>query len=70
MLGKAPHQGGVRLIAVDRPGIGQSQAHGDWTFLSFAEDVRQLADDLGIDKFGMLGAIRQSRRVARWQRTC
>jgi pimeloyl-ACP methyl ester carboxylesterase len=50
-----PAARGVRLLTVDRPGIGRSDRQpgrrvGDW-----AADVEELADDLGIDRFGVIG---------------
>jgi pimeloyl-ACP methyl ester carboxylesterase len=46
---------GVRLIALERPGIGRSTRHlydciGDW-----AADVAEAADALGVDRFGCVG---------------
>jgi len=46
---------GVRLIAVDRPGIGRSDWDPEWTFVSFAEMIREFAGRLGLEKFGLLG---------------
>ena len=46
---------GVRLIAVDRPGYGGSDAPRDWTRRSMAEDILALLDDLGIDRCAVLG---------------
>lgn len=45
---------GIRLIAVDRPGIGGSSAHRTGTIGSFADDVRHLLDSLGIDRCRVL----------------
>ena len=55
IFGDLPGHCGIRLIAVDRPGIGRSDWCPGWTLLSFAEDVRRLADGLGLDRFGVLG---------------
>jgi pimeloyl-ACP methyl ester carboxylesterase len=44
----------LKLIAVDRPGMGLSTFHPAGTFLSFADDVRQLADHLNISKCSLL----------------
>lgn len=45
----------VRLIGVDRPGIGSSTAHQYPNVLAFAEDLRAIADTLGIDNFAVVG---------------
>jgi pimeloyl-ACP methyl ester carboxylesterase len=45
---------GVRLIAVDRVGIGLSSPHAEATVGSFADDVLALADHLGIDRWRVL----------------
>jgi pimeloyl-ACP methyl ester carboxylesterase len=46
---------GVRLIAPDRPGYGHSTFHAARSFESWARDVEQLADHLGLDRFSVLG---------------
>jgi len=46
---------GVRLIAVDRPGYGGSDAPRDWTRRSTAEDVVALLAQLNIDRSAVLG---------------
>src|SRR3954470_432261 len=46
---------GVRLIAVDRPGYGRSDADPASTESSQADDIVALADALGIDRFAALG---------------
>ena len=45
----------ARVIAVDRPGIGLSSRAAHRTLLDWPEDIRQLADRLGVDRFGLLG---------------
>jgi pimeloyl-ACP methyl ester carboxylesterase len=45
---------GVRLVAFDRPGYGDSDAAGS-DHLSVADDVVALADLLGIGRFAVLG---------------
>jgi pimeloyl-ACP methyl ester carboxylesterase len=45
----------IRLIGVDRPGIGSSTPHQYDTVFAFAEDLRTIADTLGIDKFEVIG---------------
>lgn len=44
----AVHELGVRLLAVDRPGLGRSSLHPDKSLDSWAEDIRELvsAEDL------------------------
>jgi pimeloyl-ACP methyl ester carboxylesterase len=46
---------GVRLITVDRPGVGLSDAHPGRTLMDWAGDVAQLADCLCVDTFSVLG---------------
>jgi pimeloyl-ACP methyl ester carboxylesterase len=46
---------GIRLVSVDRPGYGDSDADPGETLLSFAEDVARLADHLGVAQFQTLG---------------
>ncbi|MGW0163197.1 alpha/beta fold hydrolase [Mycobacterium sp. NPDC003323] len=45
----------VRLIGVDRPGIGSSTPHQYPNVLAFAEDLRIIADTLGIENFAVVG---------------
>ena len=46
---------GIRMIVPDRPGYGLSDLQEDRTYLDWPEDVGQLADHLGIDRFAVLG---------------
>jgi pimeloyl-ACP methyl ester carboxylesterase len=46
---------GVRLLAIDRPGIGHSDRQPGATALDGANDVEQLADALGIARFSLFG---------------
>ncbi len=46
---------GIRMIAPDRPGYGLSDYQDDRTYLDWPEDVSELADQLGIDRFAVLG---------------
>jgi pimeloyl-ACP methyl ester carboxylesterase len=48
-------QNGIRLIGVDRPGIGSSTPFQYDTVFAFAEDLRTIADTLGIDKMAVVG---------------
>jgi pimeloyl-ACP methyl ester carboxylesterase len=45
---------GIRLLAVDRPGIGLSTSRPGRTLLDFARDVGNLADTIGLQRFGIL----------------
>jgi pimeloyl-ACP methyl ester carboxylesterase len=46
---------GVRLLTVDRPGYGGSDARPDPTLLGWADDVQALADRLGLERFAVVG---------------
>jgi pimeloyl-ACP methyl ester carboxylesterase len=45
----------IRLIGVDRPGIGSSTTYQYDTVSAFADDLRTIADTLGIDKMIVVG---------------
>lgn len=45
----------VRLVTVDRPGIGGSDVRPRRTLGDWPGDVVQLADALGVEKFGVVG---------------
>jgi len=45
----------VRLITTDRPGYGVSDLQPDRKIKDYAQDIAQLADHLGIDKFSVMG---------------
>jgi pimeloyl-ACP methyl ester carboxylesterase len=45
----------IRLIGIDRPGIGASTPHQYENVLAFADDLRTVADTLGIDKMAVIG---------------
>ncbi|HYF62607.1 MAG TPA: alpha/beta hydrolase [Herpetosiphonaceae bacterium] len=47
---------GARTITVDRPGIGKSDPKPGRSLADWADDVRELADQLGIGRFGVAGA--------------
>ena len=51
----AARSAGVRLIAVDRPGIGISPRRKLWTLADHAQDIALLADTLRVERFGILG---------------
>lgn len=46
---------GVRLVATDRPGIGCSDRHRGRTLEQWPLDVASLADELGFQRFSVLG---------------
>ncbi|UCD99523.1 MAG: alpha/beta hydrolase [Chloroflexota bacterium] len=46
---------GIRMIAPDRPGFGLSDFQKNRTYLDWPKDVCQLADQIGIDRFAVLG---------------
>ncbi len=48
-------QAGIRLIGIDRPGIGSSTPHQYQNVFAFAEDLRVIADTLGVDKMAVVG---------------
>jgi pimeloyl-ACP methyl ester carboxylesterase len=48
-------QHGVRLIGLDRPGTGSSSPHLYENIAAFADDLRTIADILGIDKMAVIG---------------
>src|ERR1700743_2678333 len=45
----------IRLIGIDRPGVGASTPHHDENVRAFADDLRTVADPLGIDKMAVIG---------------
>lgn len=47
---------GFRLVALDRPGVGESDPHSGFTRESCADDILQLADHLRFGRFGILAA--------------
>jgi pimeloyl-ACP methyl ester carboxylesterase len=46
---------GVRLIAPDRPGVGRSTPQPHRRLLDWPDDVRHLADALGLERFAVVG---------------
>lgn len=47
---------GARIITVDRPGIGKSDPRPGRRLADWADDVRELADQLGLQRFAVAGA--------------
>ncbi len=54
-LAKAAAQAGLRLIGVDRPGMGLSSFQAGRHLLDWPEDVAALAQHLAIDRFAVVG---------------
>lgn len=46
---------GIRLLSIDRPGMGLSSPHPRRSVPSFAEDVRSLAESLELSRVGVIG---------------
>ena len=46
---------GIRIIAIDRPGYGGSCAKPGRKLLDWPNDVAEAADQLGLDRFGIVG---------------
>ncbi len=55
LLPDDPFPAGLRLIAPDRPGYGKSDPKPGRSLLDWADDVAELADALGIDRFAIVG---------------
>lgn len=45
----------LRLISLDRWGYGGSSPHRGGTLASFSQDAREIADRLGLERFGVVG---------------
>ena len=52
---KAALRRGYRIIATDRPGMGESTYLLNRTLLDYPKDIAELADALGFEKFGVMG---------------
>ena len=52
---EAAHERDVRLIAVERPGIGDSTPHCYAALIDWAADIAWLCDALGIERFAVSG---------------
>lgn len=46
---------GARIIAVDRPGIGNSSPQPGRNLLDYANDIRELAEHLNLQSYGIVG---------------
>jgi pimeloyl-ACP methyl ester carboxylesterase len=53
--GEAARETGVRLIAVDRPGMGLSDFQPRRILVDWPDDVVELTEALGLDRFAVLG---------------
>jgi pimeloyl-ACP methyl ester carboxylesterase len=51
----AAEERGVRLIGIDRPGVGDSTPHIYPSFTAWAHDMAKVADRMGIGRFGLIG---------------
>jgi pimeloyl-ACP methyl ester carboxylesterase len=49
------HERGLRIVGVDRPGVGLSSGHLYDAVIDFVDDLEQVADHLGIDRFSTIG---------------
>src|SRR5262249_37843434 len=45
----------LRIIGIDRPGYGNAPAEPNHTLRSVAESTAALMDDLGVDRFAVIG---------------
>jgi pimeloyl-ACP methyl ester carboxylesterase len=52
---RAADELGVRVIGVERPGTGASTGHLYPDIRAFADDLAVVADDVGADRFGVIG---------------
>ncbi|MEM8672851.1 MAG: alpha/beta hydrolase [Cyanobacteria bacterium P01_G01_bin.67] len=53
---RAGKEYGYRIIALDRPGLGRSDYVKGRRLLDWSQDVKEVAKQLGIGKFGVIGA--------------
>jgi pimeloyl-ACP methyl ester carboxylesterase len=55
LFAKSASKNGLRLICVDRPGMGQSSRQTNRTYAGWADDLTAIADALGQREFGVTG---------------
>lgn len=55
LLADSATRNGIRLIGVDRPGMGQSSAQKVRSYKGWADDLTTIADALGRREFGVTG---------------
>jgi pimeloyl-ACP methyl ester carboxylesterase len=44
----------VRIVAVERNGLGDTAFDPAWTFADYTSEVRQILDDLGVERFSLV----------------
>ncbi|TXT58040.1 MAG: hypothetical protein BAJALOKI2v1_460001 [Promethearchaeota archaeon] len=44
-----------RILSLDRPGFGKSDFKSKYSLLDYNNDIMEIADSLGFDKFGVIG---------------
>lgn len=49
------HSRGVRIVSIERPGVGDSTPHRYRELLDFARDIEHCCDALDIDRFALAG---------------
>jgi pimeloyl-ACP methyl ester carboxylesterase len=54
-LAEAAAQSGIRLVGIDRPGMGLSSYKAGRRLLDWPDDVIELADALRLDRFSLVG---------------
>jgi pimeloyl-ACP methyl ester carboxylesterase len=55
LLTAAAETNGLRLVCVDRPGMGESNPQKDRSYAGWADDLVAVADALGYQEFGVTG---------------
>ncbi len=55
LLAAAASEAGVRLIGLDRPGIGRSDRAAGYRLLDWPDDVVEVAHQLGVERYATLG---------------
>lgn len=55
LVDRIAREQGLRIISLDRPGLGGSTFQVGRTIVDFAHDVLEVADALAIDRFSVLG---------------
>jgi pimeloyl-ACP methyl ester carboxylesterase len=51
----AAFERGVRVVSIERPGVGASTAHSYSSILDWTDDVGEVVDQLGIERYGVIG---------------
>lgn len=46
---------GLRVVGIERPGVGASTPHLYDSYADWADDIRELTDQLGVDRFAAVG---------------